>query len=287
LHEQPPEYDYGQLLEELEKSKPFIPRPNPNGESSLGNLLEWGRFVGGKTVFGPISRFMDLFDNGDQRQQPEYMSWSKKQLYRLGGAFFLAWSAFLTQAVTNLIFVDANQLSHSTETFFQQGWFGLFNVTARTFLTALVFTSMLSYFETMLFDEHKSPLKKWLIVLAFVTDIVINTVGWITLWNHNRHFEWNPAMSLFYSNNPHFEWGSLACEIFALFNAVLPEMCWFKARNAVTSKKKLAMMQQHSQASTTRMQERGMYLKNRQGQDVWVTEGDLRRLAEWQRRQQP
>src|SRR5690242_7598286 len=81
-HEQSPQYDYAQLLQQLEKSKPLIPRPMQGRESSVGNALAWGKLLGEQVVLQPVSRLLDLFDNGDQPNQPEYMSWSKKQLYR-------------------------------------------------------------------------------------------------------------------------------------------------------------------------------------------------------------
>jgi hypothetical protein len=266
-----PEQDYAAILTDLERNKPMIAKPNSESESSFANLLAWG----GVLIVNPVSRFFDMFDNSGQADAPEYMSIAKKNMYRLGGALLWAWSAFLTQAITSRVFPEANEITKEGETFFRSGWFGFLNISLKAFITSLIFTLMLSFIETLLFDANKGGFKKLIIAMAFMLDLGINTLGWIELWNHGKYFQWNPFWTLLDAKNPRFEWGSLFCLLAAVLTATLPEMLWHKARNGVTSRKQYAKSQG---------QERGAWLRNAQGQKYWADEAELRRLAANQRR---
>ncbi|MEI6046620.1 MAG: hypothetical protein WCS37_19890 [Chloroflexota bacterium] len=269
-----PEQDYAAILANLERNKPLIAKPNSESEGSFANLMAWG----GVLVINPVSHFFDMFDNAGQTDTPEYMSLAKKMMYRLGGALIWGWSAFLTQAITRRVFPDMNAVTKEGESFFQAGWLGFLNISLKAFVTSLIFTLMLSFIETLLFDKNKGPFKKLVIALAFLLDLGINTAGWIELFNHAKYFQWNPLWTLLDAKNPRIEYGSLFCVFAALLTATLPEMLWHKARNGVISHK------QYAKVTGRQNQERGAWLRNAQGQKYWVDEAELRKLAAGQRR---
>jgi hypothetical protein len=271
---QEPQYDFEELLRQVQGKRSRIGKPPREATENLGEWLRWGGGIMGK----PFGVLLDLMDdaggsgaaNGIEAQG-EYMSPLKKGMYLFGGGVIFAWSAFITQAVMPHIFPFLEIAGKSGDDFFKNG----LTIALKAIVASLIFGFMLSVIETMLYDPNKSKPKKLLIMAAFVVDIAINTIGWAELFGHSRRLEWNPLAPLFRGEN--IEWGSFFCEFSAILNAALPEIMWEKARRA----RKRAKEKQGAESSRGegQGQERGVMLRNAQGELQWVSEEQLRAMA--------
>ncbi len=241
-------------------------------EKEWGNQFKQkaaGLITGGWSLSGRALSW--LFDEGANPPvaEIEYMSGLKKAMYRFGGGVIAAWSAFLTQAVTPDIFPFLDIASKSGENLFAHGL--TFNVKA--ILASSVFTFIFFVTETMFFDKRKTRAKRLLIALAFLVDWVINTIGWAALFNHTSHLEWNALWPLL--RGQAIQWGSLLCQVAAVFTAVLPELMWDKARRAA---RKLAP-QKLSGDNNSSSSNRGVWVRDENGNLRWLSEKQLRAVA--------
>jgi hypothetical protein len=231
----------------------------------------------GDLIAAPFNWFLDAGNSPDVPvEDTEYAGWLKTNLYRLTGALAFLFSAYISQAVTAHVFPDAGKASALTSTersgFFSSGWF---NLEGRSIIASLVFVSLLSVVETMLFDKTKSRGKKLIISVAFVVDVVINAIGWADFWGHSHRFEWFPLITLFRGQGP--EWGSLLCLFAAVLNAVMPEMMWEKARRARRAASLYKRQLKATRTQSGQNQQRGMWL-NTPGGMKWFSESELRQL---------
>ena len=167
--------------------------------------------------------------------------------------------------------------SRSGDGFFKHG----LTIALKAIIASLILGFMLSVIEIMLYDPNKSRPKKLLILAAFVMDIAINILGWAELLGHSRRLEWNPLAPLFRGDN--IEWGSFFCEFAAVLNAALPEIMWEKARRAA---RRRAEGRQNASPQSPQGQERGIMLRNAQGELQWVSEEQLRAMAALQHQHQ-
>jgi hypothetical protein len=263
------EIDLQELIETNFPKRRWLDQP-----PDLSRAKAWLGWAG-ELVAAPFNWFLDAGTSPDVPvEDTEYVGWVKTNLYRLTGGLAFLFSAYISQAVTAHVFPDAGKASVLTERggFFSAGWF---NIESQSIVASLVFVSLLSVVETMLFDKRKGRGKKLIISVAFVVDVVINAIGWADFWGHSRRFEWFPLITLLRGQGP--EWGSLLCLFAAILNAVMPEMMWEKARRA----RRAATIYKRQLKATKNQQgggkERGMWLNTTNGMK-WFTESELRGL---------
>jgi hypothetical protein len=209
----------------LEQALALVQEQESDWVYKAGTRLK--RLAGGSLGFS-IKAANWLFSEGQlpDSREVEYMSNLKKNMYRFGGTLIAAWSAFLTQAVAPKIFPFLEVAGQTTDNIFEKG----LTISLKALLASIVFTFILSALETMFFDHHKTRAKKLLVGSAFGLDWVINTLGWVFLFNHLTRFEWL-AFAPLLRGGP-VEWGSLVCQFLGAATAILPEMMWDKARRA-------------------------------------------------------
>jgi hypothetical protein len=280
-------YDFEELLRQAQGKPGRFAKPPREAAENLGEWASWGWGIASK----PLGLLFDLMDNAnpndDPNDQGEYMSRPKYWMYVFGGAMVFGWSAFTTQTVMPHIFPFLDAAAQTVEKEKQDLFKNGLTIMLRALVASAIFGATLSFIETMIFDGNKSKAKKTIILLAFLVDWVINTIGWADMFGHNKYFEWNPLAPIFRDKNGYMEWGSFICEFAAIMTAALPEIMWEKARRAKRWAKAHRQGQQRGGESGPQQGQgsgRGVMIRDKQGQLRWVSEEQLKKLAKAQQK---